>query len=110
MIDAYLDWVQANPDAARYLLSAAPAEPDPRASPALHKATLARVMPLVERAVGHAAAGDIVTLPPQYYELVVIGPVAETARRWLAGADIDLGQARTVLAGIVWRALTPDPP
>jgi AcrR family transcriptional regulator len=108
MIDAYLDWVQANPDAARFVLSAAPAELDPHTSPALHAETLARVTPLVERAVAHAAAGEIVTLPPHYYELVVIGPVAETARRWLAGADIDLGQARSVLASTVWRALTPD--
>ena len=48
------------------------------------------------------------TLPPQYYELVVIGPVAETARRWLAGADIDLDQARTVLTSTVWRALAQE--
>jgi AcrR family transcriptional regulator len=108
MIDAYLEWVQANPHAARFVLSAAPAELDPRTSPALHEATLARVMPLVQRAVGHAAAGEIVTLPPQYYELVVIGPVAETARRWLAGADIDLDQARTVLTSTVWRALAQE--
>ncbi len=65
------------------------------------------MLPLVERALGHAAAGEIVALPPQYYELVVIGPVAETARRWLAGEDIELGQARMVLASTTWRALEP---
>ncbi|MCH9682928.1 MAG: TetR/AcrR family transcriptional regulator [Deltaproteobacteria bacterium] len=106
MIVAYLDWVEANVDAARFLF-AAPAELDPLASPALVQRKRARVLPLAQRALEHAAAGEVASLPPAYYELVVIGQVAETARRWLGGEPIDLGEARTILARTAWRALQP---
>jgi hypothetical protein len=38
--------------------------------------------------------------------MLVIGPVAETARRWLAGAPgIDLTTAAAVLPERIWRSI-----
>lgn len=107
MITHYFDWVEANPVEARFVLCAAPAELDAKAAEPMRAATLERVGPLVERAVHYAAAGEIISLPPEFYELVVIGPVSETASRWLLGEPLDLVQARTVLARTAWRALSP---
>ncbi|MFG3604665.1 hypothetical protein [Micromonospora chersina] len=55
------------------------------------------------------AAGEFATLPEPLVEMLLIGPVAETARRWLAGVPgIDLGQAARVLPDRIWRSLAPD--
>jgi len=107
MVEGYLDWVEANRDAARFVLCAAPAELDPRASPSLQQAKLVRLAPLLERARQHARAGELVELPLPYYEMMIIGPLAEISRRWLAGEPFDLAEARRVLARSIWRALEP---
>lgn len=107
MVERYLDWVEAHPDAARFVLCAAPAEIDVPATAPLEGGKQQRVMPLVERALRHAEAGELARLSPRYYEMIVIGPVAETARRWLLGEPFDLSEARTVLADTIWRALAP---
>jgi hypothetical protein len=55
------------------------------------------------------AAGEIATLPEPLIEMLLIGPVAETARRWLAGVPgIDLRQVARVLPDRIWRSLAPD--
>lgn len=107
MVERYLDWVEAHPEPARFVLCAAPAELDARATQTLQAGKLERLAPLVQRARRHAEAGELVELTPRYYEMMVIGPVAETARRWLGGEPFELAEARTVLADAVWRALAP---
>ncbi|MEU4210865.1 TetR/AcrR family transcriptional regulator [Streptomyces sp. NPDC026206] len=54
-------------------------------------------------------AGEIAPLPTPLIEVLVIGPVAETARRWLSSTyDIDLNQAVRILPDRIWRSLQPD--
>lgn len=54
----------------------------------------------------YAKAGLVVELPDALTEMLVIGPVAETARRWLAGAPgIDLDEACHLLPERIWRSL-----
>lgn len=107
MVERYLDWIEAHPEAARFILCAAPAELDVRATAPLQQGKLERLTPLLQRTLRHAQAGEIVALSPSYYEMIVIGPVAETSRRWLQGEPFDLSEARTVLAETIWRALAP---
>ncbi|UNO43336.1 TetR/AcrR family transcriptional regulator [Streptomyces sp. MST-110588] len=57
----------------------------------------------------HIEAGKVAPLPKALIEVLVIGPVAETARRWLTSTyDIDLRQAARVLPDRIWRSLRPD--
>ena len=45
-------------------------------------------------------------LPDPLIEMLLIGPVAELSRRWLAGAtDLDLGKAARVLPDRIWASL-----
>lgn len=53
----------------------------------------------------HVHAGSIVDLPDPLIEMLLIGPVAELSRRWLAGADFDLVKAARVLPNRIWAAL-----
>ncbi|MFD9247092.1 hypothetical protein ACFV0D_35260 [Streptomyces sp. NPDC059556] len=47
--------------------------------------------------------------PQPLIEALVIGPTAETARRWLSGAhDVDLAQAARILPDRIWRSLRPE--
>jgi AcrR family transcriptional regulator len=107
LVALYLDWVRAHTDAARFVLSAAPAELDDAALVSLAEGTQQRLTPLVARVLQAAAAGHIVTMPLPYYELMIIGPIAETARRWLGGAPLDLDEAQHVLTEAILRTLRP---
>ncbi|MFD4178563.1 TetR/AcrR family transcriptional regulator [Streptomyces anulatus] len=56
------------------------------------------------------AAGEIAPIPESLIEAVVIGPIAEIARRWLSSTyDADLAEARRVLPDLIWRSLRPAP-
>ncbi|MDX6741266.1 TetR/AcrR family transcriptional regulator [Actinocorallia sp. A-T 12471] len=76
-----------------------------------HAETVAAVKgPLLARmaawAAPHVAAGRVVDLSPALLEMLLIGPVAETVRRWLAGAPgIDIAEAERVLPERVWRSV-----
>ena len=53
-------------------------------------------------------AGEIAALPPSVIEVLVMGPIEETARRWLSSTyDIDLNQAARILPDRILRSLEP---
>jgi AcrR family transcriptional regulator len=63
--------------------------------------------PRIERIAGalrpHVVAGDIVPLPESLLEMLIIGPVAEVTRRWLAGdPTLDLEEATRLLPERIW--------
>jgi hypothetical protein len=54
----------------------------------------------------HIQQSKVVALPFALYEIVIIGPPAEFARRWLSGAPgLDMKVAMRTLPDTVWRAL-----
>ncbi|HEX2316117.1 MAG TPA: TetR/AcrR family transcriptional regulator [Thermomonospora sp.] len=54
----------------------------------------------------HVQAGRVADLPGPLLEMLVIGPVAETSRRWLAGDPaVDLAEAARLLPDRVWAAV-----
>ncbi|MGK5552977.1 TetR/AcrR family transcriptional regulator [Actinomadura kijaniata] len=51
-------------------------------------------------------SGELVALPDPLTEMLVVGPVAETSRRWLAGDPaVDLETAAELLPDRVWNSL-----
>lgn len=55
----------------------------------------------------HTQAKEIAALPEPLLEMLILGPIAETARRWLAGAPgIDLEEAARVLPERIWRSVS----
>jgi AcrR family transcriptional regulator len=77
----------------------------------LHAASIvADKAPRLERIAAslrpHVRSGAVVDLPEPLLEMLIIGPVAEIARRWLAGAPgIDLEEAARVVPERIWRSV-----
>ncbi|MEV6398862.1 TetR/AcrR family transcriptional regulator [Streptomyces sp. NPDC051907] len=55
------------------------------------------------------AAGEIAALPTPVIEVLVMGPIEETARRWLSSTyDMDVNEAARILPDRIWRSLRAD--
>jgi AcrR family transcriptional regulator len=106
LVRAYLRWVAANRDAARFIYAAAQTEFLARSAGELAAFKQGLVAPFFAWIRPHVASGAIAALPAPLYEIVLIGPPAEFARRWLSGVrGLEIGQAIKVLPGVVWRSL-----
>jgi AcrR family transcriptional regulator len=103
IVRAYLAFAETDPARARFI-HAAP-------NTAGHAAAIAaRKAPQIDRLVTwlrpHIAAGTVADLPIPLIEMLLIGPLAEVTRRWLAGVPgIDLAEAARVLPEPIWRSL-----
>jgi AcrR family transcriptional regulator len=104
----YMEWTREKKAAARFIHASAYApymqqyDDDIRRAkePILHE-----LMALFEP---HIRAGDMVALPLPLYEILLIGPLAELARRWLSGGSgLDLDHAAEHLPERIWRSVEP---
>ncbi|MFZ3475173.1 TetR/AcrR family transcriptional regulator [Streptomyces sp. 4.24] len=108
LVTAYLRFTQERPDAALFIHASAcsghltaHADQISAAKAPMAEAIARWLQPRIE-------AGEVAPLPGFLIEMLVIGPVVETARRWLADPeDIDLAQALRILPDRIWRALQP---
>ncbi|MEV4169229.1 TetR/AcrR family transcriptional regulator [Nonomuraea sp. NPDC049709] len=103
---AYLGFTADHPDKARFI-HAAPYALD--LGPYAERIAAAKA-PRLERLNGwirgHMDAGTVARLPVAQVEMLLIGPVAEVTRRWLAGApEIDLEESARILPDRIWRSL-----
>ncbi|MEU9856356.1 TetR/AcrR family transcriptional regulator [Streptomyces sp. NPDC047974] len=106
LVRAYLLFTEEHPDAALFLHASAyagyltaHAEKIRATKEPFRQAVAAWLGPRI-------AAGEIEPIPESLIEAVVIGPIAEVARRWLSSTyDADLAEARRVLPELIWRSL-----
>jgi AcrR family transcriptional regulator len=106
IVCAYLEFTARERSSAMFV-HAAPSE---RFLPAHAAAIAADKAPRLERIAlalrPHVRSGAIVALPEPLLEMLIIGPVAEIARRWLAGAPgIDLEEATRLVPERIWRSV-----
>lgn len=107
-VKAYLAWTAANPAAARFIHGSAYAPFLKRFEHEIRDDKAQHLAPILAWFEPYIAAGEVVALPGPYYEMLLVGPVAEVARRWLAGAPgLDPETAAKVLPDRVWAALAP---
>jgi AcrR family transcriptional regulator len=106
LVVTYLRFTEEHPAAARFIHASAYA-----GYLAAHASQInAAKAPRLEAVAGwlrpHVASGELAHLPEPLIEILLIGPVAETARRWLSGVPgVDIGQAVRVLPDRIWRSL-----
>jgi AcrR family transcriptional regulator len=106
IVRAYLAYTEKERVAAAFIHTS----PSSTALTAHAVAIAADKAPRIERIADairvHVRAGTIVDLPEPLLEMLIIGPVAEVARRWLAGVpSIDLDEAARLLPERVWRSV-----
>jgi len=106
VVVAYLSFVADCPREARFIHASAYASYLPAHAEEIAAMKAPRMARMLAWLEPHVRNGSIVDLPPPLLEMLLIGPVAELSRRWLAGAtDIDLPKAARLLPDRVWAAL-----
>jgi AcrR family transcriptional regulator len=106
VVAAYLLWARDNRARAHFIHASAYAAFPPTHAPRITAAKTPGTAVIIDWLRGHIEAGRVVDLPVPLIEMLVIGPPAETTRRWLAGVPgIDLDQARRALPERVWQSI-----
>jgi AcrR family transcriptional regulator len=105
---AYLAFTRERSDAARFIHSSAYAAFLPKHAAVIAELKAPRIVKLVAWMAPHVAGGLVARLSPVMMEMLLIGPVAETARRWLSDpGSVDLDEAAAVLPSRIWASLQP---
>jgi AcrR family transcriptional regulator len=106
VVVAYLRFVEEHPAAARFVHVSSDASFLPAHATAIAAMKAPRVARMLAWLRPHVEAGRVVDVPGPLIEMLLIGPVAEVTRRWLAGAPgIDLTQAARLLPERIWQSL-----
>jgi AcrR family transcriptional regulator len=99
----HLEWIEANPDLARFLFlgaATAPVAELRRLNRRFFGAVTRWLRPAVDR-------GELLSLSPELLSALWVGPSQELARHWLAGRTREpVADAADVLAEAAWRSLS----
>ena len=111
LVEAYLRFVQDNRTAAHFIHASSYAGFLPVYAERIAAEKAPRMRRIADWLRPYVEAGQVTALPDPLTEMLVIGPVAETSRRWLSGApDIDLATAARLLPERIWQSVRGDPP
>jgi AcrR family transcriptional regulator len=106
LVVTYLRFTEEHPAAARFIHASAYAGYLSAHASQINAAKAPRLEAVAGWLRPHVASGELAGLPEPLIEILLIGPVAETARRWLSGVPgVDIGQAVRVLPDRIWRSL-----
>jgi AcrR family transcriptional regulator len=106
MAAAYLRWVGRHRTQAHFIHASAYSGFLPAHAEELAAEKAPRMQAMSDWMSPHVEAGRVVALSPALIEMLVIGPVAETSRRWLSAAPgIDLDEAAKVLPERIWQSV-----
>ncbi|MFD4143549.1 TetR/AcrR family transcriptional regulator [Streptomyces sp. NPDC058572] len=109
LVRAYLRFTVEQRDAALFIHASAYSGYLTAHAEEIRKAKSAQLAGIAQWLALRIAADEIAPVPAPLIEVLVLGPAAEAARRWLANpADIDLAEAARVLPERVWHSLRPE--
>ncbi|MEU5951407.1 TetR/AcrR family transcriptional regulator [Streptomyces sp. NPDC047525] len=109
LVVAYLRFTREHPDAALFLHASAYSGYLAAHADRIRTAKAAKLAVIAEWMLPRIAAGEIAPVPAPVLEVLLMGPVAEAAHRWLAGTyDMDLAEAARFLPDRIWCSLRPD--
>jgi hypothetical protein len=110
LVTSYLRFTEEHPDAALFLHAFA-CPGCPANAEQIRTAKAAKLAVITDWMLPRVVAGEIAPMPGPVLEVLVMGPVAEAAHRWLASTyDMDLAEAARFLPDRIWRSLRPDQP
>lgn len=108
IVFAYVDWVSAHPDKARFVLYSRSVLARNAAAGELAERTRQHVGEVQQWFRPHIDAGNIKELPLEVYGSLITGPAHDYARLWLSGrAKTDIKAYRDIFAEAAWRAVRP---
>jgi AcrR family transcriptional regulator len=105
---AYVDWVSANPDKARFILYSRSVVAKSEMGAEIQKRTSAHVGEVIRWFEPHIENGTMKKLPRECYSSLITGPAHDYARLWLSGrAKTDIKAYRKIFAEAAWSAVKP---
>jgi AcrR family transcriptional regulator len=105
-VRSYLTWTKNNPDAARFIHASSFADYISRHQELIEPDKFSRIKILNEKLFSSRFKNELSVIPEFMYEILIIGPVAETARRWLSSdSKIDLKKAAQYLPGKILNSI-----
>ncbi|MFG2502850.1 TetR/AcrR family transcriptional regulator [Streptomyces sp. NPDC048441] len=109
LVTAYLRFTEEHSAAALFLHASAYSGYLAAHAEQIRTAKAAKLAVIAEWMLPRITAGEIAPVPGPVLEVLVMGPVAEAAHRWLASTyDMDLAEAARILPDRIWRSLQPD--
>ncbi len=109
LVGAYLKFTKENRDAALFLHASAYSGYLAVHAEEIRAAKEAQLAGIAQWMAARMEKGEIIPLPGPLVEVLIMGPVAEAARRWLASTyELDLDEAARILPGAIWRSLQPE--
>ncbi|TFW09421.1 TetR/AcrR family transcriptional regulator [Oxalobacteraceae bacterium OM1] len=103
---AYVDWVSANPEKARFVLYSRSVVNKTEAAAELSKRARVHIEAVFQWFEPHIAAGRMKRLPKEIYGSLLTGPAHDYARLWLSGrAKTDIKAYREIFAEAAWDAV-----
>lgn len=107
IVESYLDFMAARPDAAELLHSVTADRHGMAHAREIRDNQEARLTPIARWIEARRADGGLLPLPTPLIESLILGPVVGAVRRWVAVGDIDLAEARAALPERIWRSVEP---
>ncbi len=102
----HLAWISKDAKRARYLLTTREADFMTEAEDAVQEMNRRFFEEVASWRQPHIEAGAILRLPADFFTPLLVGPLHQFSRQWLAGrATSTITEAQSVLADAVWRAL-----
>jgi AcrR family transcriptional regulator len=108
IVHAYVDWVSANPDKARFVLYSRGALAKSEVAEELKAKTKNHLPEILAWFKSYIEGGELKALPRECYPSLITGPVHDYARLWLSGrAKTDIKAYREVFAEAAWSSVKP---
>ncbi len=105
---AYIEWTREKKAAARFIHASAYTPYMQQYADAIRRSKEPILSELMGFFAPHIRAGDMIDLPLPLYEILLIGPLAELARRWLSGGSaLDMDAAWEHLPERIWKSVEP---
>ncbi|MFD0275450.1 TetR/AcrR family transcriptional regulator [Kitasatospora sp. NPDC127111] len=110
LVQAYLRFTVEHRDAALFLHASAYSGYLAARAEQIKAAKAAKLAVIGDWMRPRMERGEIVPVPGPLVEVLVMGPVAEAARRWLSDTyELDLAEVARILPESIWRSLRPEP-
>lgn len=106
MVEAYFEFARDRRTAMLFIHASAYASFLPAHATLVAEIKSASFRRILSFFAGHSEAGRVVAMPLELLEVLVIGPVAELTRRWLADDAVDLREAARVLPARIFASIT----
>jgi len=105
---AYVDWVSANPDKARFVLYNRSVLAKTEKADELKERTRKQYTEILAWFQPFVARGELKKIPSELYASLIVGPAHDYARLWLSGrAKTDIRAYREVFAEAAWNTVRP---